>query len=192
MTREDINNIIQTLCPNNDDFEKPIISPAYLKQELEAMALEQKPCSNAIDRAEAIKIASGYCHPANVAKELAKLPPVTPKSCEVEDAKQAYSKGFEDCRQAVLEQINCWIGSGEYRYTNATHYLMERVKHIPSVNPQEPKTGHWIEHNAKSYECSECHNTKSLYASYKTDYCHDCGVKMVELRESEDNENNNE
>lgn len=41
-------------------------------------ALEQEPCGNAIDRAEAIKIASGYCHPANVAKELAKLPPVNP------------------------------------------------------------------------------------------------------------------
>lgn len=42
----------------------------------------------------------------------------------------------------------------------------------------KPKTGHWIEHNAKSYECSECHNNKSLYASYKTDYCHDCGARM--------------
>ena len=42
-------------------------------------ALEQQPCGNAIDRAEAIKIASGYCHPANVAKELAKLPSVTPQ-----------------------------------------------------------------------------------------------------------------
>jgi len=42
-------------------------------------ALEQQPCGNAIDRAEAIKIASGYCHPANVAKELAKMPPVTPQ-----------------------------------------------------------------------------------------------------------------
>ena len=40
---------------------------------------KQEPCGNAIDRAEAIKIASGYCHPANVAKELAKLPPVTPQ-----------------------------------------------------------------------------------------------------------------
>jgi hypothetical protein len=36
-------------------------------------------CKDAIDRAEAIKVASGYCHPANVAKELAKLPPVTPQ-----------------------------------------------------------------------------------------------------------------
>lgn len=45
-------------------------------------------------------------------------------------------------RQAVFEQINCWIGSGEYRHTNATYYLTERVKHISSVKPQEPKTGH--------------------------------------------------
>ena len=44
-------------------------------------------------------------------------------------------------RRAVLEQINCWIGSGEYRYTNATYYLTERVKHISSVKPQESK---WI------------------------------------------------
>ena len=29
-------------------------------------------------RADAIRVASGYCHPSNTAKELAKLPPVTP------------------------------------------------------------------------------------------------------------------
>ena len=42
-------------------------------------ALDKEPCGDAIDRAEAIKIASGYCHPANVAKELAKLPSVNPQ-----------------------------------------------------------------------------------------------------------------
>lgn len=35
-------------------------------------------CEDTISRADAVKVASGYCHPANVAKELAKLPPVTP------------------------------------------------------------------------------------------------------------------
>ena len=34
---------------------------------------------DAISRADAIRVASGYCHPANVAKELAKLPPATPQ-----------------------------------------------------------------------------------------------------------------
>ena len=43
---------------------------------------------------------------------------------------------------------------------------------------QKPKTGHWIEHNVKCYECSECNNTKSLYTGYKTDYCPNCGAKM--------------
>lgn len=43
MTIEDINNIISIICPNDEDFEKPCISPAYLKKELEALALEQAP-----------------------------------------------------------------------------------------------------------------------------------------------------
>jgi len=43
MTREDIDNIIKVICPNDEDFEKPCISPAYLKKELEALALEQEP-----------------------------------------------------------------------------------------------------------------------------------------------------
>ena len=48
MTKEDIDNIISIICPNDEDFEKPIISPAYLKNELETLALEQKPSEDAI------------------------------------------------------------------------------------------------------------------------------------------------
>lgn len=43
MTRDDINDIISTLCPNDEDYDKLIISPRYLKQELEQLALEQEP-----------------------------------------------------------------------------------------------------------------------------------------------------
>ena len=42
-------------------------------------ALEQEPCEDAISRKQAVYITSGFCHPANVADELAKLPSVTPK-----------------------------------------------------------------------------------------------------------------
>lgn len=92
-------------------------------------------------------------------------------------------------RQAVFEQINCWIGNGEYRYTNATHYLTERVKHISSIKPQEPKIGHWIEHPHEAgenweysrYECSEC----SAWEDDDSDFCPNCGAKMVDLQESE-------
>ena len=58
--------------------------PYVSKQKIEAdkmaiKALEQEPCEDAISRAEAIRVASGYCHPANIAKELGELPPVLPE-----------------------------------------------------------------------------------------------------------------
>ena len=43
MTKKDINDIISIICPNDEDFEKTCISPAYLKKELEVLALEQEP-----------------------------------------------------------------------------------------------------------------------------------------------------
>ena len=42
--------------------------------------LEQIQCDDCISREAAIYVASGFCHPSNVAKELAKLPSVTPKT----------------------------------------------------------------------------------------------------------------
>ena len=42
-------------------------------------ALKRETSDDAIDRQAAIRIASGYCHPSNVAKELAKLPSVQPE-----------------------------------------------------------------------------------------------------------------
>jgi hypothetical protein len=50
----------------------------YEEHKLILELLEQQPCEDAISRADAVRVASGYCHPANIAKELAKLPPVTP------------------------------------------------------------------------------------------------------------------
>lgn len=42
MTREDINDIINAICPNDEDYEKSCISPKYLRQELEQLSLDQK------------------------------------------------------------------------------------------------------------------------------------------------------
>lgn len=43
------------------------------------MKIEIPDNSDTISRQAAIRIASGYCHPANIAAELAKLPPVQPE-----------------------------------------------------------------------------------------------------------------
>lgn len=97
-------------------------------------------------------------------------------------------------RQEVLEQMNCWIGSGEYRYTNATDYLRTRIKSLSPVTPKQ-KIGHWIYDEICSdwydtvYKCSCCERRISFTRAYKTEdeeddvyrnypYCH-CGAKMV-------------
>lgn len=73
MTREEI---IQGLYRGDSKAIKEVIK-----------ILEREPDEDAISRSDAVRVASGYCHPANIAKELAKLPPVQPKpkpecSCE--------------------------------------------------------------------------------------------------------------
>ena len=60
--------------------------------------------------------------------------------------------------------------------------VVQTIKAIPSA---EPQTGHWIE-NAPEYQnidppyiCSECGNMHLR----KTNYCDQCGAKMVEEQE---------
>jgi len=55
-----------------------------------------------ISRAEAIRIASGYCHPANIADELRKLPPAQPeiiycKDCKFTDGEKPIADGRYWC-----------------------------------------------------------------------------------------------
>ena len=110
-----------------------------------------QPCEDAIDRAEAVRVASGYCHPANVAKELAKLPAVNPQ-----------------------EPTDTW----------SIKDVADTLEKHGLIGEQEPKTGHWIE-NAPEYQnidppyiCSECGNMHLR----KTNYCDQCGAKMIEPR----------
>lgn len=108
-------------------------------------------------------------------------------------------------RQEVLEQINCWVGSGEYRFTNAVHYLAKRMQNILPVVPQ-PKIGRWVlaqRGKCIDINCSECGNTRikeyaygytideldfneinNLIAKNRMNYCECCGAKM-EIKQGE-------
>lgn len=66
----------------------------------------------------------------------------------------------------------------------------DKQRAIDTLVKIEPKTGHWIE-NVPEYQnidppyiCSECGHSNLI----KTNYCEQCGCKMVEPQESEDNE----
>ena len=41
-------------------------------------------------------------------------------------------------KEEVLKQIDCWLMTGEYKYSNATHYLDKRISSI------KPKERDWI------------------------------------------------
>lgn len=67
--------------PTSDGIKKlisilPIVTPKLRKE-----------TSDLISRTQAIYVASGYCHPANIATELAKLPTVFPDIIHCEDCK---------------------------------------------------------------------------------------------------------
>lgn len=50
------------------------------------------------------------------------------------------------------------------------------LESIPSVKPQEPKTGHWINIGC-GQECSKCHEIQYGYDNHRF-YCANCGIKM--------------
>lgn len=93
---------------------------------------------------------------------------------------------IDDCNSDGLKGIFCSYDDGER--------FKEYIKNLPSVTPQEPKTGHWIyvgEENEREtklgnfrYVCSECGFSDVHGKSIYVPYCWQCGAKM----ESEDKE----
>ena len=79
-------------------------------------------------------------------------------------------------RQAVLDLIA--------DYDLSMGQVVKGIHALPSVNPQEPKTGHWIP-TYGNVKCSVCGSVKeSRRVGKATHYCSFCGAKM----ESEDKE----
>ena len=83
-------------------------------------------------------------------------------------------------REEAIEEL--------YRIVENQYRSAEKDKEALSMAikalEQEPKTGHWIDHQegrwiyAKCSECGTVHDTR-------TNYCPNCGCRMVEPQESE-------
>ena len=90
----------------------------------------------------------------------------------------------EDCisRQAAIDLFT----ATKLKQFDFILYARAEIKMLPSVTTKQ-KMGHWIDYQKNIWiyaQCSECgtvHDTK-------TNYCPNCGAKMVEPQESEDNE----
>lgn len=82
-------------------------------------------------------------------------------------------------RQAVLKQLKGCLTGGETEY----QYVKLHIDSIPPVNPQEPKTGHWI-----SGICDNCEYDwgKDAPIASVPNFCPNCGCRMFVPQESEE------
>ena len=86
-------------------------------------------------------------------------------------------------RQAMHNKIEKWITYGEYKYSNATQYLYDRIDRLPPVNPAE-KVGKWkrismdkySEHAKYWYRCDRCGEDNLG----NTNYCPNCGQRKMQ------------
>jgi hypothetical protein len=131
-----------------------------------ANVLEQESCEDAVSRAEAVKVASGYCHPSNIAKELAKLPSVQPK--------YNASEWCHDCKEYDQDKHCC------PRFNKVIRNTVEEIKELYIG------TAEWVlldECSNSGYYCSYCHKklVKEGWSDTvkKIKYCPNCGCRMV-------------
>ena len=93
-----------------------------------------------------------------------------------------------DCisRQAVEDAMYDATRAMDLNYGQ----IMEYIDNLPSVTPQEPKTGHWIKGytfpDGAYWKCDKCNEL--IKVKIPMHYCNNCGAKMVEPQESEDKE----
>lgn len=183
------NNVSTKNTVSRETFEQIMwerdIAISQLKELGYGFGEKIKPCGNAIDRAEAIKVASGYCHPANVAKELAKLPSVNPQPCE-----DAIS------RQAVFDALDNHKYSNEFCEKHHIDWSINlsmahiAVNDLPPATPRQ-KYGKWIKQTLSvkpfgedTVLCDQCAFMTDKDSMYN--YCPNCGARMVEPQESEE------
>lgn len=130
----------------NEEAISILKNAAFLSTETKYQAIEEavnmaitalQTDGDCISRQEAIRIASGYCHPANVAKELAKLP-----SAQPEVAKNT-NVPINDCvsRQAMFETVAEYekelrkILGDENGLVEVVKILKHRLIALPSAQP---------------------------------------------------------
>lgn len=137
-------------------------------------------------------------------KDYSILDELVPKTQELHRA--IFDKGYEQGQKDILEQLsyddfisrqavlNTLDKMDKALDTDRTvesykELLTECYKDLPPAVPNE-KTGKWIEggYEDRYYVCSKCNYEASEYwhkPSYK--YCPNCGVKMIESQERNDN-----
>ena len=82
--------------------------------------------------------------------------------------------------QAHIHEIITESGIDKNAHTNRIlRALLNGVDTMPSVTPQEPKTGHWIKFPV-GWKCSNCSLGTNDRGADSFNFCPNCGAKMAE------------
>jgi len=158
---------------------------------------EQEPCEDAVSIDVIIEwlkskdLIGLSSQEKNARKELQALVSVqTKQECEDAVSREELLKAIDTWDKFGYTETGCFVREPKGDYVPYIHYddVIKSIKGMPSVQPK-PKTGHWIntgideEWYARAYGCSLCGHTMVG----KDKYCPNCGCRMVEPQESEDN-----
>ena len=94
-----------------------------------------------------------------------------------------------DCisRQEVIDLLMQKWGEN-FSGDDAIQESIDAIRVMPSVTPQEPKTGHWKPYLKEGlrYQCSACDSRFDT----PWEYCPHCGAKMAESEDKDGQTNN--
>ncbi len=138
--------------------ENPFYHKDHVPFNMAIKALEQEPCNKCVYSTK-----DGCCQYDDITET---IPPFEPS-------------GDLISREAVLENA--------FKIYTYECGLLEvvgvaTIKTLPSVKPQEPKTGHWIDIMVGDMPAQACDQCKTFYPLAYTGgghkYCPNCGAKM--------------
>jgi hypothetical protein len=93
--------------------------------------------------------------------------------------------GSTDCisRQAVIDLMMQKWGEN-FSGDDAMQESIDAIRVMPSVTPQEPKTGHWIDINGIYAECSNCNEEIYITGDFKYNQMRDSvalGLNIIDI-----------
>ncbi|MBQ1569742.1 MAG: hypothetical protein IIZ78_01360 [Clostridiales bacterium] len=143
---------------------------------------------DAVERLNAIKQLIGYDKDSEIVKATQKSLDMAIKALEHPEKNVVAVVPCGDCisREQALKELK---ESAEYHANDSREEALLRrdrdiIRALPSVTPQEPKTGHWIPSHIPESILDECSECGFSCGAFTFNYCPNCGAKM----ESEDKE----
>ena len=182
MTYKEAIHILNNLNPTKQYDENDAY---YIGQALTMaiQALEQKPWEPILSHSEITGLIYVYFgdNKFEITKQAIEavkaIKALDQQPCEDAISRQAVETLVDELARAICDE-RCCVSRGR-----STATIMQDILDLPSVNPQEQKTGHWnCGDDMFEYAiCSSCkHETGEAweYAKRNFKYCPNCGAKM--------------